>query len=841
MFESRSGFVAQVIAAALFFAVVSLFMYSPISWNMGSLVTDKWDGLLHTWILAWDVHKFSTGLSGFWDANIFWPHPNALAYSDHLLGSAVLAAPFLWASSNPILAHNAVTYLSFVLSGLGMFLLARRLTGNALAGAVAGVIFAYCPWRYGQIGHASQLLTDQWLPFTLLFFHRTIEEKRVSDGLLTGLFFGLNALTSFYIAAIGAVVMVTVFVAEFFMARGRLSKRAWAGLVLGGIVSIAMVAPTVKPYYEVRQAQGLQRSVWESVSMSADPLDYFRAPPWNRMWGKVTEPLENRYSPFPNENRLFVGASVILLAALGLFALRPSNWEKHKKVYLTVAAVSFAFSLGPYLHLFYTRLPLPLPYLAAHKLVPGFGGLRVPARFALGVEMGMAVLAAYGFLQIAHRLGKRKWKACAGILVAVAVLGEFYSSPLPKHKIPAGEEIPEVYKWLSDREVKVPVVELPQHYSFPALSHWVILHKEPMGFRYMYYSTYHWNKMVNGWSGFVPPTSRHIYEHLTAPPDRDVVNLLRYIGVELVVLHADGYKWLDKPEPEKIIENTGKLMEKVAGFGMDAVYKVPRPWTEAQRKNGDRIEVEEAILPKGVPPGSLFNVEICLSARDYMPFYSFELVGFEISAKMTSGKREHVRREYGKSFLMIDPGHKQWIVATLKAPLQEGKYDGELGFTLPEFGLSESFGFEQEVGEFFTSDHPDVLKGVFSELNMPERVKAGETVTIRAKVKNEGNTYWRAHRYENQSSDKGVVKLGVKSWRKLGKEAKIYEGHPHSGRGGLPHSVGPGETATVIARVAAPEEPGNYELCIQMVDEHIKWFENSGGDKLIIPLEVEAR
>jgi len=829
-----------VTGAVAFFAIAGLFMYSPISWNMGSLVTDRWDGLLHTWILAWDVHKFTTGLSGFWDANIFWPHPNALAYSDHLLGSAVVAAPFLWITSNPIFAHNAVTYLSFVLSGLGMFLLVRRLAGDAFAGLVAGVIFAYCPWRYGQMGHETQLLADQWLPFTLLFLHRTIEDRRVSDGLLTGLFFGLNALTSFYLAAIGAVAAGTVFAVELVVARGIFSKRTWAGLVLGGLVSLAMVAPTIMPYYEVRQSQGLQRSVRESESMSADPLDYFRAPPWNRLWGRITGPLENRYSPFPNENRLFVGVSVLFLALFGLLAVPPSKWAKHQKVYLSVAAAAFVFSLGPYLHLFYRRLPVPLPYLAAYKFVPGFGGLRVPARFALGVELGAAVMAAYGFLRLARRWEKKRWRACAGILAVSLVLIEFYSSPLPTHEIPAGEKIPEVYKWLSGRDVKAPMVELPQHYSIPALSDWVLLHKEPLGFRYMYYSTYHWNKMVNGWSGFLPPTSRRIYEFLAGPPDAKTVNLLRYLGVELVVLHADGYEWLDKPDPEEIIRNAGELMRQAARFGTDVVYEVPDPWTWAERENGDRIEMEKAVFPKGVPPGSPFNVEICLSSTDDMPFYSFGLTKFDISAELAQGEVRRRQRKEMKNFLMIDPGGKQWIAATLTAPARKGRYRGKFRISLPEFGVSRDFRFGLEVGEFFTSDAPGVLRGVFTRLEIPEKVKTGEVFTITARVRNEGDTLWRAYRYNNQPSDRGVVKLAVKSWRKSGDKVKIFDGHPHAGKGSLPRSVGPGDKVTVSVVVTAPGEPGKYELNIQMVDEHTEWFENSGGERLIVPIEVVA-
>ena len=57
----------EAIVVAIFFALLTFIMYAPISYNMGSIMHDRWDGLLHTWILAWDVHKLTTGLGGLWE------------------------------------------------------------------------------------------------------------------------------------------------------------------------------------------------------------------------------------------------------------------------------------------------------------------------------------------------------------------------------------------------------------------------------------------------------------------------------------------------------------------------------------------------------------------------------------------------------------------------------------------------------------------------------------------------------------------------------------------------------------------------------------------------------
>ena len=46
---------------------------------------------------------------------------------------------------------------TFALSGLGMFLLGRELTGSAAAGFVAGLAFAFAPYRIANIPHPSSI------------------------------------------------------------------------------------------------------------------------------------------------------------------------------------------------------------------------------------------------------------------------------------------------------------------------------------------------------------------------------------------------------------------------------------------------------------------------------------------------------------------------------------------------------------------------------------------------------------------------------------------------------------------------------------------------------------
>ena len=102
---------------------------------------DFGDPLFNSWALAWDAtHLFGRG---WWNANIFSPQPLALAYSDHLAAQALQVLPIYRWSGNPILSYNVALLATFVLSGVGMFLLARDLTGSRSAAWVAGLAYTF--------------------------------------------------------------------------------------------------------------------------------------------------------------------------------------------------------------------------------------------------------------------------------------------------------------------------------------------------------------------------------------------------------------------------------------------------------------------------------------------------------------------------------------------------------------------------------------------------------------------------------------------------------------------------------------------------------------------------
>ncbi len=168
------------------------------------------------WSMAWIQHALTTNAT-LYDANIFHPTPAALAYTDILLPSALLAAPFSAATDNPLVGFNVVLLLTYIFSGYATFLLASRLTQGRPyafhAALFAGAVYALCPYRFGHITQLNSM-TTYWLPLILIFMHRYLEDgRKPKDLLLTGLLFSLNALSGLYYGVFAALMMALFYAA----------------------------------------------------------------------------------------------------------------------------------------------------------------------------------------------------------------------------------------------------------------------------------------------------------------------------------------------------------------------------------------------------------------------------------------------------------------------------------------------------------------------------------------------------------------------------------------------------------------------------------------------------
>lgn len=112
---------------------------------------------------------------------------------------------------------------------------------------------------------------------------------------------------------------------------------------------------------------------------------------------------------------------------------------------------------------------------------------------------------------------------------------------------------------------------------------------------------------------------------------------------------------------------------------------------------------------------------------------------------------------------------------------------------------------------------------------LPQELGPGEMFRVRLKVRNTGDTLWLGGNYVRR----GAVMLGIRILDAAGNIVDEFHGEP-----ALPRAMAPGEEASVIVEHAAPPRPGAYSMKIDLVDQHVCWFEERGSQPLTLPLRV---
>ncbi|HJR09130.1 MAG TPA: hypothetical protein VJ842_17860 [Pyrinomonadaceae bacterium] len=304
---------------AIFVAFVGLTALMTWPWVRHPLdtVSDLGDPYNIAYTLWWDYHQTFRDPRHLFDATIFYPYRDTLAFSEHDYGIALLFFPLFALGVRPLTVHSLATFFAFVLSGYGAFRLARTLTSSYGAAWVAGVAFAFIPYRFQRLPHLHYIFAG-WIPLlfeALVLFVRVRSWRRAS---WLGVAFLMNALTciSWFILTLIPLGLSAAFLVVWYKAwRGRaLWLRGAAALVAA---SLALL-PFLLPYRRVAAAYGFVREAKEVKFYSATALNWLAASPRLKIWEGLGGAAATE------EMSLFPGLLLPLLAfaALVLFNAR---------------------------------------------------------------------------------------------------------------------------------------------------------------------------------------------------------------------------------------------------------------------------------------------------------------------------------------------------------------------------------------------------------------------------------------------------------------------------------------------------------------------------------------
>lgn len=343
-----------------------------------------------------------------------------------------LAVPFRRAFGFPAY-YNLMAILLTALNGFCGFLLVRRCTGSAAAGAVGGAVLAMNPYTALELRDGRQDTATLFLPcLCLLFLLKSRWEPGFRNPLLAALLFFLTTATYFYFGLFVGLAALVVLGAALRDGPGP-ARRVGAAVAL-----LVLPALPVLAYYGWLSMAG--RIPFGIVGrFPAEEVFLRSAAERSVPWMVIVSACGPEYPVRPSANGAYVSlaAMALLLAGFGWGGRRPGLWAP-------LFLLFYVLSLGPFLKLGRSPvalLPNPL-YDLASLTIPFFSRLIHLNRLTCMVILATGVLLGLALLGLRDRLGAKGGAFAILCLGAVLLYGAdlhltgYYPPPVTEFRVP---------------------------------------------------------------------------------------------------------------------------------------------------------------------------------------------------------------------------------------------------------------------------------------------------------------------------------------------------------------------------------------------------------------------
>ena len=282
----RSRILASDGLVFLGFIILTLVMTWPWITHLRDAASDPGHPYLNSWILWWDYHQTFHSPLNLFHGNILYPYRYTLAFSENNYGIALLFFPLFAIGLRPLTIHGIATLLGFAFCGYGTFRLTRTLTGSIGAAWIAGIVFAFIPFRFGQLPHLNYLFAG-WIPILLEALVLFVRERSRKHAVWLGVAFLMNGLSCVHWFVLTLIPLGLSFLILVVRSNAWRDGALWRrGFVALGLASLALV-PFLIPYARAAQLYGFVRNPQEILFYSARPIDWLVGEYRSKVWGKL--------------------------------------------------------------------------------------------------------------------------------------------------------------------------------------------------------------------------------------------------------------------------------------------------------------------------------------------------------------------------------------------------------------------------------------------------------------------------------------------------------------------------------------------------------------------------
>src|ERR1700704_1740052 len=249
----------------------------------------------------------------------------------------------------PTLANNLTIVVTFVIAGLGAWLLARRLTGDGVAAAVGGLGFGLCSFLFAHIGHPSLIAGAAWLPWMLLGYELVRERFGAWRLLVAAAAVALAAFAGHSQIFFMDLLVLGVYVAASALL-GKPDRPVRSALLALLVVTtgLGLSAGQLPP-----PALGAQASVRHDLTYAGAmsfslPIRQLPMLVFPYLFGKTLPggPYASSYGGVFSLTELsgYPGLALLVLASAGIVALKA---DRRARALVVVGAFCFAMAIGP--------------------------------------------------------------------------------------------------------------------------------------------------------------------------------------------------------------------------------------------------------------------------------------------------------------------------------------------------------------------------------------------------------------------------------------------------------------------------------------------------------------
>ncbi len=200
--------------------------------------------------------------------------------------------------------------------------------------------------------------------------------------------------------------------------------------------------------------------------------------------------------------------------------------------------------------------------------LPGFTFIRECSRFTIVGVLGLAILAGIGFDRLTGGLTMRR-RVVMTLLAGTFLIAEFAAMPLAVQ--PTTAIVPAIDRWLDTQPKPFVVAEVPS----PRPSQMGPFERQQAAF--MIHSTAHWQKTMQGYSGWRTPLHEVLYWEMLDFPNDKLLDTLAGFGVTLIVVHTELYPEGEWAKVEGLIGRFTHWLTLVHVEGTGRVYALRRP------------------------------------------------------------------------------------------------------------------------------------------------------------------------------------------------------------------------------------------------------------------------